>query len=255
MKQRINIPGLLTMLALIGALAGMAMNSSRSMAGAAGMYADDDTIVRKRFLPGEIRDTAAFFEEMRSRQRKDFAANINVLVRTYGDSVVLRWAADDYVAWRYLNRVGVNISRVDEETRMTETLVTGLKPATLERAEELFRRYGDVTTFVCRLVTVIRQLISIPAGFARMPFGRFAFFTVLGAGIWNLILLAVGAWLGRETQEMTYLELVTRGKALVADHYGWILAGLALVVAVYALCHRLAVGGRAALPATRETTE
>ena len=119
-----------------------------------------------------------------------------------------------------------------------------LKPATLERAEELFRRYGDVTTFVCRLVTVIRQLISIPAGFARMPFGRFAFFTVLGAGIWNLILLAVGAWLGRETQEMTYLELVTRGKALVADHYGWILAGLALVVAVYALCHRLAVGGR-----------
>ncbi len=43
---------------------------------------------------------------------------------------------------------------------------------------------------------------------------------------------------------MTYLELVTRGKALVADHYGWILAGLALVVAVYALCHRLAVGGR-----------
>ena len=126
MKQRINIPGLLTMLALIGALAGMAMNSSRSMAGTAGMYADDDTIVRKRFLPGEIRDTAAFFEEMRARQRKDFAANINVLVRTYGDSVVLRWAADDYVAWRYLNRVGVNISRVDEETRMTETLVTGL---------------------------------------------------------------------------------------------------------------------------------
>ena len=124
-----------------------------------------------------------------------------------------------------------------------------LKPATLRRSEELFRRYGDVTTFVCRLITVIRQLISIPAGFARMPFGRFAFFTILGAGIWNLILLAVGAWLGRETQEMTYLELVTRGKALVTDHYGWILAGLAVVVAVYALCHRLAVGGRGALPA------
>jgi len=148
MKQRINIPGLLTMLALIGALAGMAMNSGRSMAGTAGMYADDDTIVRKRFLPGEIRDTAAFFEEMRSRQRKDFAANINVLVRTYGDSVVLRWAADDYVAWRYLNRVGVNISRVDEETRMTETLVTGLKPATLEEFRSHYAESDSLAALV-----------------------------------------------------------------------------------------------------------
>lgn len=148
MKQRINIPGLLTMLALIGALAGMAMSSSRSTAGAAGMYADDDTIARKRFLPGEIRDTAAFFEEMRSRQRKDFAANINVLVRTYGDSVVLRWAADDYVAWRYLNRVGVNISRVDEETRMTETLVTGLKPATLEEFRSHYAESDSLAALV-----------------------------------------------------------------------------------------------------------
>ena len=130
-----------------------------------------------------------------------------------------------------------------------------VKPEALDRAEEVFNRYGAVTTFVCRLIPVIRQLISIPAGFARMPFGRFAFFTVLGAGIWNLILLAVGAWLGHETQEMTYLELVTRGKALVTDHYGWILAGLALVVAVYALCHRLAVGGRGRPPAPAQPEE
>lgn len=148
MKQRINIPGLLTMLALIGALAGMAMNGSRSMAGSAGMHADDDTIVRKHFLPGEIRDTAAFFEEMRARQQKDFAANINVLVRTYGDSVVLRWAADDYVAWRYLNRVGVNISRVDEETRMTETVASGIKPATLEEFRSHYAESDSLAALV-----------------------------------------------------------------------------------------------------------
>ena len=55
---------------------------------------------------------------------------------------------------------------------------------------------------------------------------------------------------------MSYLELVTKGKALVTDHYGWILAGLALVVAVYALCHRLAVGGRGrpSAPAQPEET-
>ncbi|MBQ0032625.1 MAG: DedA family protein, partial [bacterium] len=44
-----------------------------------------------------------------------------------------------------------------------------LKPAALERACEVFNRYGAVTTFVCRMVPAIRQLISIPAGIAKMP--------------------------------------------------------------------------------------
>ena len=118
-----------------------------------------------------------------------------------------------------------------------------LDKATLERAEDLFRRYGDITTFVCRLITVIRQIISIPAGFARMPVGRFVFFTMLGAGAWNLVLLAVGGWFGRAAQDMTYLELVTRGKALVSENYGWIALGLAAVVAVWAFVRRVAVKG------------
>ena len=141
MKQRINIPGILTMLVLVGTLAGMAMNSSRSAFSSSVQTPDDeDSTIYKRFLPGEIRDTTAFFEELKSRQRKDFAANINLLVRTYGDSVVLRWAADDYVSWRYLNRVGVNIYRMDEQTMKTDTLVMGLKPATLD---EFRSRYAE----------------------------------------------------------------------------------------------------------------
>ena len=118
-----------------------------------------------------------------------------------------------------------------------------LDRAVLERAEDLFRRYGDITTFVCRLVTVIRQIISIPAGFARMPVGRFALFTALGAGAWNLVLLAVGGWFGHAGRDMTYLELVTRGKALVSGNYGWIALGLALVVAAWALSKRIATKG------------
>jgi UDP-N-acetylmuramyl pentapeptide phosphotransferase/UDP-N-acetylglucosamine-1-phosphate transferase len=67
-----------------------------------------------------------------------------------------------------------------------------IKPEALDRACEVFNKYGNVTTFVCRLIPVIRQLISIPAGLAKMPLGSFTFFTGLGAGIWTAILAFVG---------------------------------------------------------------
>ena len=119
-----------------------------------------------------------------------------------------------------------------------------VKEPLLDRAEDLFRRYGDLTTFVCRLLPVIRQLISIPAGLSGMHPGRFTAFTAAGAGAWNLILLAVGAWFGRLAGDMGYPELLHEGKRLVSDHYGWVLLGLAAVVTVWALLHRLALGRR-----------
>ena len=119
-----------------------------------------------------------------------------------------------------------------------------LKEPLLDRAEDLFRRYGDMTTFVCRLLAVIRQLISIPAGLSGMHPGRFTAFTAAGAGAWNAILLAVGAWFGHLAGDMGYPELLREGKRLVSDHYGWVLLGLAAVVALWALLHRAAVGSR-----------
>ena len=108
-----------------------------------------------------------------------------------------------------------------------------LDEKTLDRAEEIFRRYGDATTFVCRLLPAIRQLISLPAGLARMPVGRFALFTVLGAGFWNLVLLSAGAALGHGTSERTYGELVVEGKRMVAAHGVWIALAAAVVVALW----------------------
>ena len=56
-----------------------------------------------------------------------------------------------------------------------------LKPDALDRACAIFNRYGAATTFVCRMIPAIRQLISIPAGIARMPLGSFTLFTALYA--------------------------------------------------------------------------
>ncbi|WP_299367770.1 DedA family protein [uncultured Porphyromonas sp.] len=80
-----------------------------------------------------------------------------------------------------------------------------LSPEKLDRANEYFVRKGAVSTFVGRLVPGIRQLISIPAGLARMPLGAFVGYTALGAGVWNAILTLIGVLLSRvpgiETKE------------------------------------------------------
>ena len=114
-----------------------------------------------------------------------------------------------------------------------------LKPAALERACELFNRYGAATTFICRMIPAIRQLISIPAGIARMPFVPFTVFTSLGAGIWTAILAIVGYVLGHSARDITYLELCTKGAKMASDHLPAVIgASLALVLA-YALVSHL----------------
>lgn len=62
----------------------------------------------------------------------------------------------------------------------------------IQKAEEYFNEHGKISTFVGRLIPGIRQLISIPAGLARMNFWTFLGFTALGAGAWNIILALLG---------------------------------------------------------------
>ena len=67
--------------------------------------------------------------------------------------------------------------------------------SSVERAEQYFDRHGALGTFVGRLVPAVRQLISIPAGLARMGLGRFVLYTSMGATLWTSILAAIGYYL------------------------------------------------------------
>ena len=62
----------------------------------------------------------------------------------------------------------------------------------LEHAEAFFQRKGSASIFVARLLPVVRHLISIPAGLSRMNFATFSLYTILGAGLWNIVLAAMG---------------------------------------------------------------
>ncbi len=71
-----------------------------------------------------------------------------------------------------------------------------LNPEKIERAEKYFLENANSATFLGRLVPVIRQLVSLPAGFSKMPVGRFIFLTLAGSTIWVSILAALGYFIG-----------------------------------------------------------
>ena len=119
-----------------------------------------------------------------------------------------------------------------------------IKPEPLARACEVFNRYGAATTFVCRMVPAIRQLISIPAGIARMPLGSFTLFTGLGAGVWTTILALVGYGLGKTAGDITYLELCTKGKDMAASHLPLVIGCALVLVAAYFAVTKLVMGSR-----------
>ena len=119
-----------------------------------------------------------------------------------------------------------------------------LKPAALARVCDVFNRYGAATTFVCRMVPAIRQLISIPAGISRMPLGSFTLFTSLGAGVWTAILTAAGFVLGRASGDMSYLELCRRGRDMTMEHLPFVIGGALALVLLHFAVSRLVMRGR-----------
>lgn len=101
-----------------------------------------------------------------------------------------------------------------------------LDSAKIRKAEDYFNKHGAVSTFVGRLIPAIRQLISIPAGLARMPMGKFIGFTALGAGIWNTVLACLGYCLHRAVPEDQLIDTVTR----YSHEIGYSILGIVVVV-------------------------
>jgi membrane protein DedA with SNARE-associated domain len=105
------------------------------------------------------------------------------------------------------------------------------------KAEAFFRRHGEIATFIGRLVPGVRQVISFPAGLARMNLLRFCLFTSLGAGIWVTILALIGHALGPELGSDLDTVMEQVGPHARA-HLVWILPALAVLVAGYVLWYR-----------------
>jgi len=85
-----------------------------------------------------------------------------------------------------------------------------ISPEALQKMEHFFKKHGHISTFSGRLVPGIRQLISIPAGLAKMNLLEFTVFTTLGAGIWALILTLLGYYIGEnEALIKEYLKQIT----------------------------------------------
>lgn len=103
-----------------------------------------------------------------------------------------------------------------------------LSESKFRKSEAFFRRHGEIGTFVGRLLPGVRQIISFPAGLARMPLGRFCFFTALGSGIWVVVLALIGYFIGADLN-------------MVKDHAHkilfWMAPGLLLLVAGYVVWH------------------
>jgi membrane protein DedA with SNARE-associated domain len=85
-----------------------------------------------------------------------------------------------------------------------------LREHELDRAEVWFDRHGETAVFVSRLLPVVRTFISLPAGVARMPFGKFSIYTFAGCLPWTFALAGVGYALGSKwTQVEKYLRPIS----------------------------------------------
>ena len=104
-----------------------------------------------------------------------------------------------------------------------------IKREKMERAEKYFNEHGVVSTLVGRLIPVVRQLISIPAGLSKMNIWAFMLYTTIGAGLWHAILAALGWYLATIVPEDQLNDTIKE-----YNHYiVWTILALVAIAIVY----------------------
>ena len=125
----------------------------------------------------------------------------------------------NYVLARYLGRpivYGFANSRFGHICLIDE--------AKVQKAESYFDQHGATSTLIGRMIPAIRQLISIPAGLARMNVGRFILFTCLGAALWNSVLVGIGYFCHTQIGKDELVEKIS--------HYSHIIGIVAIILVV-----------------------
>jgi len=107
----------------------------------------------------------------------------------------------------------------------------------LDRSERFFAQHGEISTFIARMLPVVRHLISLPAGLARMPLPRFVLFTGLGAAVWCTILTGIGWFIGKK-EDLLLSALDDEARHYAGRAIMVLIPVLVLVAIVYVRWHR-----------------
>lgn len=118
---------------------------------------------------------------------------IVIIVATLGSVVgaILLYKVASYFGKERLTKIVLKYGRI-----------LRLKESDIERAESFFLKYGSWAVFLCRMIPLIRSLISIPAGMTKMKMSRFLILTTAGSLLWNTVLIGLGAVLGESWNEI-----------------------------------------------------
>ncbi|MCD2218588.1 DedA family protein [Listeria monocytogenes] len=119
-----------------------------------------------------------------------------IIVATLGSVVgaILLYKVASYFGKERLTKIVLKYGRI-----------LRLKESDIERAENFFLKYGSWAVFLCRMIPLIRSLISIPAGMTKMKMSKFLILTTAGSLLWNTVLIGLGAMLGESWSEIVVL--------------------------------------------------
>lgn len=137
------------------------------------------------------------------------------------------------------------VGRILSRERLTRFFGTrpmrllGFKPDDVSSAVDWFDRKGQITVLICRCVPVVRSLISIPAGTAKMSVVRFTLYTLVGSAVWNTVLCCLGAAAG------SAWATVSEQAEWVSDVVKYVIIAIVAVIVVFWVVKRI-------IPAFRE---